>query len=177
MFLAKNGIAAVFFRRLIATTALIMRRPEFEIRQLATFIVIGLMVNAIYVTFFLLTVWLNFEWRLIASTVAYTIACLFQYAANACLTFSKSIWNRAQILRYMATISLGYVLSTVFLTWISPPLRIPDFLALCAVAVSLPVLNFILFKGWVYKARGKGVASGQHDQPTDVKRRQGRPPA
>lgn len=106
---------------------------------------------------------INGKSRLLASTISYITACLFQYCANAYFTFSQSPWDPLQFLRYVFTISIGYALSTFFLTIIAPPLHIPDFVALCGVAISLPVLNFLLFKGWVYKARRKEVPSDRNE--------------
>ena len=140
-----------------------LKNNERDIQRVAIFVGIGLFVNAIYITLFICIVSVDANSRLLASTISYILACLFQYIANAYLTFSQSPWDRLRFLRYILTISIGYILSTFFLTEIAPPLRIPDLAALCGVAISLPVLNFLLFKGWVYKASRNGVPSDRNE--------------
>lgn len=145
------------FRRaynlVIRTATSSLGYPANRIQQIIVFAMLGICVNLIYGALFLTIVWAVPEQRVGASTVAYVTACLFQYVANAKLTFGREVWNVGQALRYGLAVLIGYVVSTLFLTWIVPPLGIPDIVALLIVAVSLPILNFITFSVWVYRSR------------------------
>lgn len=120
-------------------------------RQFASFVLIGLTVNAIYAILFLSIVSLAPDRRVLASVIAYVSACLFQYAANARLTFQRRAANAGQFVRYVLCVGLGLVLSTLFLKTAPNWLGGPDWLLIVISAGSLAVMNFFLFRLWVYK--------------------------
>lgn len=118
--------------------------------QIIAYALLGVCVNLIYGALFLSVVWLSPTSRVAASTLAYVVACLFQYVANARLTFGRRALDSAQAVRYGAAVLLGYALSTVSLGWVAPRLSVPDVLAILFVAACLAVLNYIIFSKWVY---------------------------
>jgi hypothetical protein len=87
---------------------------------------------------------------MIIAVFSYVSACVFQYVANAAVTFAQPVADATQMLRYASAILAGLVVSTIFLAWIAPALHFPDLLSIVLVAVSIPVINFFLFSYWVY---------------------------
>lgn len=120
-------------------------------RKLLTFVLIGIVVNAIYMITFLIAVKFWPELRLLCSIISYLLACCFQYIANAIFTFQSNPINASSMLRYWISISIGLALSTLMLTLVAPAVHLPDSVALIVVAVSVPAINFVLFSQWVYR--------------------------
>lgn len=123
-----------------------------NIRAMTTFGIIGVLVNVIYVCVFFLGNKLFPGYRLWSLTIAYSLACTFQYAANAKLTFKTKTRSVEQIVRYLFTIACGYLVSTVILIYIAVWLHLSDFLAILIAILSSALLNYVCFSRWVYVA-------------------------
>ncbi len=136
----------------LASVATFLGIQPFLLARLVTFGLVGIAVNVIYGALFMLIAAVAPEQRAFAAICAYGTACVFQYIANARLTFEQPVLDRGRFLRYCSTVLLGLIASTVFLVWIGPALNLNDLLSIILIALSIPFLNFTIFSSWVYKA-------------------------
>ena len=122
-----------------------------EIGRLFRFGVIGFLVAVIYVTLY--TVFVHFGVDpLTGNTVAYLLAVLVQYVGQTLWTFRRALWDGQQSIRFGVTIGIGLIYSGVLAGEIGPMLNWQPWLSAGLVAVTLPVLNYLSFKLWVYRA-------------------------
>ena len=94
----------------------------------------------------------------IASAVAFGVAAFFQYIAHARFTFGRKAKDRSQLIRFIATIIIGFIASYGVTGVMVPALGWPEFAGLIGVAIVVPVLNFLMFSCWVFI--GKSAAPG-----------------
>ena len=125
--------------------------PSFLRRQLVAFVAIGLTVNAIYAALFLIIIDFAPDQRVAASIFGYLSACLFQYAANARLTFQRRALNAGQFVRYLLCICLGLTFSTWLLATAPQWMAVPDIVLIIFVAAAISAANFFIFRLWVYR--------------------------
>ncbi|MDA7427606.1 GtrA family protein [Primorskyibacter aestuariivivens] len=86
-----------------------------------------------------------------ANLTAYCSAVALQYVMHARYTFAVSTRNRSQARRFGITIALGLALSTLITAGIAPRIGMSPFWAATCAAVLIPVLNWILFRFWVFR--------------------------
>lgn len=87
----------------------------------------------------------------LVSNLALLIAKGAQYLGHARYTFRTAVWDGAQSTRFAATIAAGLILSTLATGWLAPALDVPLIWATAFVMVAVPLLNFILFRKWVFR--------------------------
>jgi len=87
-----------------------------------------------------------------ANVIAYLTATALQYVCQTAWTFRKPLGVPAQMGRFVAMIVIGLAVSAAITSWIAPAARLPDWQAAMVVVVSIPVLNFLLMRFWVYRA-------------------------
>lgn len=87
-----------------------------------------------------------------ANGVAFFLAILFQYAAQAAFTFQRPLGQKTQMVRFAVMVSLGFVTSAIITGPVAVALGLPDWQAALAVTILLPVQNFFLMKLWVFAA-------------------------
>ncbi|MGB0498769.1 MAG: GtrA family protein [Rubricella sp.] len=94
----------------------------------------------------------------IANAIALTLAVIGQYIAQTAWTFRRPLALPDQIGRFATVIAAGYLFSHIVTAVVAPAAGFADWLAAGIVVVSLPVLNFVAFRLWVY-------AEGQLSDP------------
>lgn len=117
--------------------------------QLLRFGVVGFAVAVIYITLFTLL----YHSGLIpfaANAIAFSTSVVVQYLGQTCWTFRRPLWDGQQSARFFATIGLGMVYSSLVASIIGPALDWRPWIAAGMVAVTLPVINYISFRLWVY---------------------------
>ncbi len=121
-----------------------------ETARLFRFAVTGLLVAAIYVVLYTIFVRVGMQ-TLVANTVAFLLAVLFQYLMQTLWTFRGSLRDGQQGMRFAITIAIGILYSSLVTTVIGPKAAWPPWLSAGLVAVTLPVVNYIAFRAWVYR--------------------------
>lgn len=122
-----------------------------EISQLFRFAVIGVLVAAIYVVGFTALEQMGTT-ALVANLVAFAVAVAFQYVGQTLWTFRRELGDRQQGARFATTIGLGVVYSSALTSLVGPALGWRPWVSAAIVAVTLPVINYISFRLWVYGA-------------------------
>lgn len=88
-----------------------------------------------------------------ANLAGYLLAVGVSYLGNARLTFRRRALHGAQFARFMA-VSLAGLALTQGLTWLLVErLGWPFWAGLCAVALAVPALSFVLARAWAFRAR------------------------
>ena len=87
-----------------------------------------------------------------ANLVAFLTAVLFQYVGQTCWTFRRKLWDSKQSMRFAVTTVLGVVYSSLIASGIAPAAAWQPWMAAGFVAVTLPILNYIAFRLWVFRA-------------------------
>ena len=124
-----------------------------ELRRVARFALVGITVAALYALLFFLFRELGLV-RWAANFLAFGLAVSFQYVAQTLFTFRAALRSKGQPPKFLATIGLGLMLSTLIAAVLGPALGWPDSVSVLVVTVVLPVTNFLLFRLWVYRAGG-----------------------
>ncbi len=86
-----------------------------------------------------------------ANFTAYGVAVSIQYVMQTAWTFRRPLFDGAQSVRFFAVIGIGLGYSTVLASMIGPAMDWRPWVAAGLVAVTLPVLNYICFRLWVYR--------------------------
>lgn len=82
-----------------------------------------------------------------------TTAVACQYIMHSVFTFRRKWADGAQLVTFVVSIALSVIISDIFVARLGEALNVPEPLRLLAVVVTLPVVNFIFFKFWVYAAK------------------------
>ncbi len=131
------------------------------IKQLFTFLSVGVLATALQYGLTVLLVLGGLLSLVVASTVAFLLSAAFNYAANARLTFARQgtqLLDRAQQLRFAFMVALGCALNALVL-------RVLLEFGLHAVPAQLLatggvlVSNFTISRLWVFRKRESGPAS------------------
>jgi putative flippase GtrA len=85
-----------------------------------------------------------------ANALAFMFAITAQYAAQARFTFGKQLADPAQIFRFGVMTGFGFITSALLTGYIAPDLALDNWIAAVAVALILPVQNYILMTLWVF---------------------------
>lgn len=120
-----------------------------EVSRLFRFGVIGFLVAGIYVLGFAGLSALGLA-PFTANTIAFLIAVAVQYVGQTVWTFRSKLLNGRQSTRFMATIALGVVYSSVLTALVGPALGWQPVVSAGIVAVTLPAINYVSFRLWVF---------------------------
>lgn len=127
--------------------------------QVLRFALVGALVALIYVAGYLLLLALGVP-QMLANGAAFMGAVALQYLGQAGFTFRRKLADRAQVLRFIVMIGLGLVTAALITGFLAPQLGLPDWAAALAVALILPVQNYIFMTLWVFsKSRSTVGAS------------------
>ncbi|MGI9394203.1 MAG: GtrA family protein [Boseongicola sp.] len=118
-------------------------------RQGFRFAIVGLTVAAFYIVAYSALVNAGLS-KFMANVVAFVFAVLIQYIGQTRWTFRKSLKVRRQWLRFGTMICIGLIYSTLITNHIAQELGWPSWVAAAVVAASLPVINFLIMRFWVY---------------------------
>lgn len=122
-----------------------------DLGQILRFSIVGVTIAALYVLSF--TALLNLGMaQVVANSLAFGMAVAVQYVLQTAWTFRRPLALPDQMLRFGCTIGAGFVVSALITSAIGPALGWADWFAAAAVAIVLPVQNFIIFRLWVYAA-------------------------
>ncbi|MEO5619445.1 MAG: GtrA family protein [Cypionkella sp.] len=113
------------------------------------FALVGIAVAALYVALYLAFQRLGLG-RGAANLLAFGLAVLAQYVAQARFTYRKPLAHGAQILRFAVMIGAGLATSALITSVFAPGIGFSDALAAVLVACVLPLQNFILMTLWVF---------------------------
>ena len=117
--------------------------------QLLRFALVGGLVALAYVAGYLLLLALSVP-QMLANGAAFLAAVALQYVGQAGFTFRRKLADRAQVLRFIVMIGLGLMTAALITGWLAAPLGLPDWAAALAVALILPVQNYIFMTLWVF---------------------------
>jgi putative flippase GtrA len=123
--------------------------PRDELTQIIRFAVTGVNLAAFYVVSYVILVGFGLPLAL-ANVISFTSAVVIQYIVQTFWTFRRPVRNAAQGLRFLATVGIGLVYSTTVSSVLAPHFGWPAWLAASIVAVTLPGLNYLSFRFWVY---------------------------
>ncbi|MDX5403636.1 MAG: GtrA family protein [Rhodobacterales bacterium] len=126
--------------------------------QLLRFALVGGLVALAYVAGYLLLLALSVP-QMLANGAAFLGAVALQYLGQAGFTFRRRIADRAQVLRFIVMIALGLVTATLITAWLAAPLGLSDGMAALAVALILPVQNYIFMTLWVFSKSRTSVGA------------------
>ena len=120
-----------------------------NVTQLLRFSIVGFTVAVVYVSLYTLLFNAGFT-PFAANATAFSSAVMVQYIGQTCWTFRRPLWDGQQSARFFATIGLGMIYSTLVASLVGPALDWRPWFAAGVVAVTLPVINYISFRLWVY---------------------------
>ena len=113
------------------------------------FLITGGFVACIYVTGF--TLLYNFGLDLLtANFVAFTFSVVIQYVMQTRWTFRRPLFSGSQTVRFAVTIAVGLVYSSVIASYVGPTLSWRPWFSAGVISVSLPIINYLSFRLWVY---------------------------
>jgi len=117
--------------------------------QLLRFAVVGTGVAALYVLMYLGFLGLGLV-QTMANALAFLLAVIVQYVGQTRWTFRRPLVLPDQIVRFVCTIGLGFLLSAGTTGVVGPMMYWHDAVSAAVVAVVLPVLNYLIFRVWVF---------------------------
>jgi putative flippase GtrA len=85
-----------------------------------------------------------------AATLAYLMAIIVQYIGHSGYTFRRRFGDVGQIIRFLSLNGLGLVAAVTITFFLTNAFGAPDWAASVAVVVTLPALNWILMRLWVF---------------------------
>ncbi len=122
-----------------------------DLNRLFRFGVIGFLVAAVYVVLYTALFHAGLT-AFTSNSIAFTTAVCIQYLGQTLWTFQRQLWQRKQILRFLSTIIIGMTYSTIIVSYVAPASDWRPWFAAGFVSVTLPILNYIAFRLWVYRA-------------------------
>lgn len=125
-------------------------------RQGLRFAIVGLVVAAFYVVAYSTLVSTGLS-SVIANVVAFLSAIVIQYIGQTRWTFRKPLKVRQQWVRFGTMISVGLIYSTLITNNVAQALGWTATIAAIVVAASLPVINFLVMRFWVYSPPIHGI--------------------
>lgn len=90
----------------------------------------------------------------IANLVAFGASVAVQYVLQTVWTFRRRLMDGAQSVRFLALIGFGLVYSSVIASIVGPALDWRPWVAAGLVAVTMPALNYVAYRLWVYGPDG-----------------------
>ncbi len=119
---------------------------------IARYAITGVTVAALYVLLYMGFQALGMA-RMPANAMAFGIAVAAQYLGQARFTYNRPIADPLQITRFGSMIGAGFVTSALITSFIAPKLGLADSVSAVAVALVLPVQNFIFMTLWVFSSQ------------------------
>ncbi len=98
--------------------------------------------------------------RGLAITLAYAASIIVGYSAQATFTFERTIWNLAQVVRFIIAIGSGYAITQLMMQ-AGRELGAPDMISILLLGVPIAFVNWLVFKSWVFggnEARHKATS-------------------
>ena len=117
--------------------------------RILRFILVGTGVGVIYIALYIVFVELGLA-RVWANGLAFGLAVATQYVGQTLFTFRRRLLVPGQALRFLLMIGLGLGTSALITSWVAPTVGLPDLVAAIAVAMLLPLQNYLLLRAWVY---------------------------
>lgn len=117
--------------------------------RILRFGLVGAVVGVIYVALYIPLIELGLA-RVWANAFAFGLAVAAQYVGQTLFTFRRRLLVPGQALRFLLMIGMGLGTSAVITSWIAPRVGLPDLAAAIAVALVLPLQNYLLMRAWVY---------------------------
>ncbi len=121
---------------------------SFDVGELARFATTGFIVAVVYVA--LHSVLATQIAPLASNMISFCLAVGVQYVLQTSWTFRRDIKDRDQAVRFAFVIAVGLTYSSIMTAFVGPLLDVSATLSAGFVAVTLPFLNFIAFRLWVY---------------------------
>ncbi len=118
-------------------------------RRISRFALVGVLIAGLYVVLYLAFLHVGMP-RGAANVAAFGLAIAAQYSGQAAFTFQKDLADPAQMLRFGVMVGCGLITSALITGLVAPALALDDWFAAAAVAVILPVQNFVLMTLWVF---------------------------
>lgn len=113
------------------------------------FATIGVIVALTYMGLYLALLSLGMG-AFVANGIAFLLAVVLQYVAQAAFTFERPLADAAQIIRFAVMIGAGFGTSILITGPLATALSLPAWQAALAVTVLLPSQNYILLSIWVF---------------------------
>ena len=113
------------------------------------FATIGVIVALTYMGLYLALLSLGMG-AFVANGIAFLLAVVLQYVAQAAFTFERPLADAAQIIRFAVMIGAGFGTSILITGPLATALSLPAWQAALAVTVLLPIQNYILLSIWVF---------------------------
>lgn len=126
-----------------------------ELSQMFRFGVIGACVTLVYVIGYTSLHHIGFK-PFNANAIAYCTAVLVQFFGQTLWAFRRTLWDAQQGKRFFATIAFGIAYSSFVVSVIGPAFDLSAWIVAGVVAVTVPVINYIFFRLWVYRSPHTG---------------------
>jgi len=120
--------------------------------RIVRFIVTGSFVACIYVITFTLLYNAGFD-PLTTNFLAFSLSVVIQYVMQTCWTFRRPLFEGTQTLKFATVIGMGLVYSSAVASFLGPTLGWPAWVSAGSVAITLPAINYISFRLWVYRTK------------------------
>lgn len=121
---------------------------EVDLGQLMRFGTTGFMVATVYVVLHALLV--SQVSAVVSNLIAFGSAVAVQFVLQTVWTFKRDLKDRDQAMRFGFVIAVGLAYSSFVTAIAGPSMGLSAPLSAGLVAVTLPVLNYIAFRLWVY---------------------------
>ncbi|HBG95321.1 MAG TPA: polysaccharide biosynthesis protein GtrA [Chromatiaceae bacterium] len=128
--------------------------------SIVRFAIVGMGTAIIYIALFTGLAGIDTPTAL-ANIAAFSIAIAFQYLGHSIWTFQNRFMSESSIYRFAMTIILGLGVSTLIVSVVGPSLNLSHFSSALIVQVVLPVINYILFRFWVFVSTSHRAAGDQ----------------
>lgn len=133
-----------------------LRRDYLRPSTIVRYSIVGLSVAVMYVACLNLLERAQLAPTAVNSALAFIIAVAFQYVAQGAFTFRRPLQDRLQLARFATTVALGFVISTLVVSYLGPRVGLSTFISSLAVVVLLPFFNFAMFIVWVFADKRSG---------------------
>ncbi len=122
-----------------------------EMRLFYRFATVGFGVALLYVLLYmaLVRVGCSYWW---ANLIAFLSATILQYFGQTFWTFRKPLAVPSQIGRFLTMVLVGLVVSALITNLLAPFFGFDDWVAAGLVALTLPALNYVALKLWVFNS-------------------------
>lgn len=117
--------------------------------QLFRFGVTGFLVAVIYVALHAVLAPVGLS-PLVANAIAFSSAVAFQFVVQTVWTFRRDLHNAAQAFRFLTVVLLGLGYSSLMTGYVGPLFGYSTVLTAGFVAVTMPALNYLAFRFWVF---------------------------
>lgn len=120
------------------------------------FAVVGVVVAAIYVVGYWLLLELGVSIPL-ANAASFSLAVLVQYVLQSTWTFQRPLMAEKQWMKFATLVGAGFIYSAILTSFVGPTFGWPGWVAATVCAVTLPVINYVTMRFWVYSNTKQGT--------------------